>query len=153
MRDLTQTLIVGAPAAAVMDAFFDERALAAWWGATRSLCMPRLLGSYAIVWDAADRHDELLGPLGGAFRGVVMDFIPGREFFVADAYWLPDSGDPIGPMAFEVRCTDSDGGSTSMSVRQSGWDDSPRWTRYYEVLGRSLPPALERLKQYVEQRR
>ena len=34
----------------------------------------------------------MLGPLGGAFRGTVIDFIPGREFFVADAYWLPAEG-------------------------------------------------------------
>jgi uncharacterized protein YndB with AHSA1/START domain len=151
MKDLTQTLTVRAPATVVMDAFFDEDALAAWWGAMRSFCMPRLLGSYVIAWDAAGMRDELLGPLGGALRGVVMDFIPGREFFVADAYWLPTAGDPIGPMAFEVRCTAAEGGTT-VSVRQSGWDESPRWTRYYEVLARSLPPALERLKQYVESR-
>ena len=27
-----------------------------------------------------------------------------REFFVADAYWLPPDGTPIGPMALEVIC-------------------------------------------------
>jgi uncharacterized protein YndB with AHSA1/START domain len=149
MRELTHTVVVDAPAAAVLDAFFRAAAIAAWWGATRSLCIPRVLGSYVIEWDAAGTRDELLGPLGGAFRGTVVDFIPGREFFVADAYWLPAEGDPIGPMAFEVSCSAVDA-ATTLTVRQSGWDHSPRWTRYYEILARTLPPALAKLKEYVE---
>jgi hypothetical protein len=36
-------------------------------------------------------------------------------------------------------------------VQQTGVDeDSPRWLRYYELLGKGLPPALERLKTYLE---
>jgi uncharacterized protein YndB with AHSA1/START domain len=151
MRELTHTVVVDAPAAAVLDAFFRADAIAAWWGATRSLCMPRILGSYVIEWAAAGTRDELLGPLGGTFRGTVIDFIPDREFFVADAYWLPTEGDPIGPMAFGVRCT-AVHAATTVAVSQSGWDNSPRWTRYYEILARTLPPALAKLKAYVESR-
>ena len=39
------------------------------------------------------------------FTRTVMEFKPGREFFLADAYWLPPDGDPIGPMALEVTCS------------------------------------------------
>lgn len=149
MRELTHSITLNAPATAVLDAFFQEDALAAWWGASRSLCMPRVLGTYVIEWGADGTSDDLLGPLGGTFRGTVIDVVPGREFFVADAYWLPAEGDPIGPMAFEVTCTAA-AATTTVTVRQSGWEASPRWTRYYEVLARTLPPALGRLKEYVE---
>ena len=44
------------------------------------------------------------GRLGGVFRGTVMQFEAGRGFFLADVYWLPPDGDPIGPMALEVTC-------------------------------------------------
>ncbi len=89
----------------VLDAFFDQEALGAWWHFTRSLCVPRPLGVYAIEWDPTEWRDEVLGPLGGAFRGTVIEFKPGREFFIADWYWLPPDGDPVGPMAFEATCT------------------------------------------------
>jgi len=149
MRELTQTLTIAAPPAIVLEAFFDGDALAAWWQAKRSLCTPRLLGCYAVEWETPGSRDELLGPLGGVFRGTVIDWVAGREALVADAYWLPAIGDPIGPMALEIRCITGDNG-TVLSLRQSGWDNNPRWTRYYEILERSLPLALGELKRYLE---
>jgi len=149
MRELTQTLTIAAPAASVLEAFFDADALAGWWQARRSLCTPRMLGCYAVEWASPGSRDELLGPLGGVFHGTIVDFIPGREVLVADAYWLPTVGDPIGPMALEIRCTGGETG-TVLSLRQSGWDNDPRWTRYYEILERSLPTSLGELKRYLE---
>ena len=78
--------------------------MAIWWQVSRAVCTPRPLGSYAVEWDPTDWRDEVLGRLGGAFHGTVMEFRPGREFFVADLYWLPPEGDPIGPMALEATC-------------------------------------------------
>ena len=66
---------------------------------------PRPLGSYAVEWEPTEWRDEVLGRLGGTFHGTVMEFKPGREFFLADMYWLPPDGDPIGPMALEVTCS------------------------------------------------
>jgi hypothetical protein len=122
-----------------------------WWRATRSLCVPRPLGSYAVEWSPTDWKDELLGRLGGAFRGTVMEFKPGQEFFVADAYWLPPDGDPIGPMAFQGACT-LQGAGTVLRVRQSGWEDSRRWSRYYDVIATGLTQALGEMKTYLEAR-
>ena len=149
MREFAHTLAVNAPPAAVLQAFFDPDALAAWWRARRSLCVPRPLGSYAVEWEPTEWHDELLGRLGGAFRGTVIEFADDREFFVADAYWLPPDGDPIGPMALQASCT-RDGDRTILHVRQSGWEESRLWSRYYEVIGAGLTQALGRLKEYVE---
>ena len=151
MREFTHTLTIDAPPATVIDAFFDHAALATWWRATRSLCVPRPLGSYAVEWNPTEWRDELLGRLGGAFRGTVMEFKPGREFFVADAYWLPPDGEPLGPMAFQGTCTPH-GDQTILHVRQSGWEDSRRWSRYYEVIATGLTLALEELKKHVETR-
>jgi uncharacterized protein YndB with AHSA1/START domain len=134
----------------VLDAFFDAEALSAWWQVRRSLCMARPLGAYAVEWDPTEWHDEILGRLGGAFRGTVIEFKPGRELFIADAYWLPPDGEPLGPMALEATCTPH-GDRTVLHVRQSGWEDSPRWNRYYDVMATGLTLALEALKTHVEQ--
>jgi uncharacterized protein YndB with AHSA1/START domain len=151
MREFTHSLTIAAPPAAVLDAFFQHDALATWWHVTRSLCVPRPLGVFAVEWTPTIWKDEVLGRLGGAFRGTVIEFKAGREFFIADAYWLPPDGEPIGPMALEATCT-ALGDRTVLKVRQSGWDDSPRWTRYYDLVATGFTVALDQLKAYVESR-
>jgi hypothetical protein len=149
--------IESAPAR-ILAAFFEPVALTAWWDAAVAIATPRPLGAYAIEWRESDVVDGLLGRLGGVFHGMVIDFQPNRGFFVADAYWLPPEGDPVGPMALEVTCTPADrpGGreappsATLLRVVQRGLDDSPRWMRYYEVTGGALPIALEKLKGFLE---
>jgi hypothetical protein len=44
------------------------------------------------------------------------------------------------------------GDSTVLHVRQSGWENTPRWNRYYEALGTGFTLALEDLKKYLESR-
>jgi uncharacterized protein YndB with AHSA1/START domain len=151
MQEFTHSLTIAAPPAAVLDAFFDHEALATWWHVTRSLCVARPLGVYAVEWTPTEWKDDVLGRLGGAFRGTVVEFKAGREFFIADAYWLPPDGDPIGPMAFEATCATL-GDRTVLKVRQSGWEESQRWTRYYELLTTGFTVALDQLKAYVESR-
>ena len=152
MREFDHSLAIEASPARILDAFFNNDDLAAWWHVTRSLCHPRPLGSYAIEWAESESRDSVLGRLGGAFRGTVIDFKPGREFFVADAYWLPPDGEPIGPMALQVICTGL-GERVVLRVRQSGWEDGARWTRYYQLLAANLTAALNDLKAHVESRR
>ena len=103
-------------------------------------------------WAPTERRDEMLGRLGGAFHATVMEFKPGLEFFLADAYWLPPDGEPIGPMALEATCT-LQGDGTLLHVRQSGCDSSsPRWTRYYDIISTGWMLALESLKKLLEER-
>ena len=149
MREFTHTVTVEADAHAVIDAFFDPAALAAWWQVKRSLCVPRPLGGYAVEWEPTEWSDDVLGRLGGAFRGVVIDVKPGREFFVGDAYWLPPDGEPIGPMALEVRC-EAESDHTVLHVRQTGEEDNPRWARYFDLLGSGFAASLDALKNHVE---
>ncbi len=173
-------LHISAPASRVIAAFFDDRALHAWWQVTRSLAVPRTLGVYALEWPPSETADPILGRLGGVFHGSVIDVRPGRAFFVADAYWLPPAGDPIGPMAFEAVCTpcrpfhaalgsltnrvrtlfgphradaleQAQQAVTKLRVTQKGFEENPRWRRYYELLAEGMPAALERLKVYLEQ--
>ena len=80
---------------------------------------------------------------------MVIDVRLGREFFLADAYWMPPEGDPIGPMAVHVTCDPTHGG-TRLRFQQSGCDDNPRWRRFYRVIGASWSAALERLKDELE---
>jgi len=149
VREFTHSLTIQAPPAAVLDAFFDPEALASWWHVTRSLCVPRPLGVYAVEWVPTEWRDEVLGRLGGAFRGTVIEFKAGREFFIADAYWLPPDGEPIGPMVLEATCTLL-GDRTVLKVRQSGWESAPRWSRYYDLIATGFTLALEEMKRYVE---
>jgi len=149
---------IEATPARILAAFFDSRALAAWWDVATAVATPRPLGVYALTWRTSAVSDEVLGRLGGVFRGTVIDFQPGIGFFVADAYWLAPDGDPIGPMAMEVTCTPEKQPArvptappaTLLRVVQRGLDDNVRWRRYYEVVGAGLPRALEAMKGYLE---
>ena len=146
-----RTVIVQAAPERVLGAFFDPHDLAQWWQAVRSVTIPRPLGTYAVEWATTDFRDELLGRLGGALHGTVIDFRAGEEFFVGDAFWSPPDGDPIGPMALVVRCAAHGGPHiTNLSVRQSGEDDGPRWRRYFEIVAAGWQRALAELKQHLD---
>src|SRR5688572_18817964 len=87
-RELTCSLTIDAPCDAILAAFFDHAALLQWWHITRSVCVARPLGCYALEWQVAEQRDDVLGRLGGVFHGTVMTFDPHHEFFVADAWWM-----------------------------------------------------------------
>jgi uncharacterized protein YndB with AHSA1/START domain len=141
-------LIAGAPTR-VMAAFFDPVALTRWWNAVRSITTPRPLGLYAVEWAPSTDRDDVLGRLGGVFHGTVMEYVAGRELFVGEAWWHPPDGDSIGPMSLEVSCR-MDGPACRLRVHQSGFEESVRWRRYYEVIGRGWISSLAALKRYVE---
>jgi uncharacterized protein YndB with AHSA1/START domain len=151
----THSLVISAASERVLAAFFDPRQLATWWQTTRSVTTPRLFGAYAVEWATTEFRDEVLGPLGGTFHGTVVEYQAGSGFFVADAYWIPPEGDPIGPMALEVSCEphpsqDPPEPATQLHVSQRGYEDSERWARYYDVVGPGWMHALEGLKTYLE---
>jgi hypothetical protein len=156
---LDVSTVIKAPASRILKAFFDADAIGAWWQARRSVTTPRVLGVYAVEWDPTDFQDEVLGRLGGVFRGTVMQFDPGRGFFVADAFWLPPDGDPIGPMALEVVCSPvSPGGvslapgesATEVRVVQTGFERSDRWQRYYDIVSLGWERALTSMRMLLE---
>ena len=141
--EVIHTLVMPVPVARVLAAFFDARDLAIWWQVSRSVTVPRALGSYAVEWPPTNFTDDVLGRLGGAFHGTVMDYRPSHGFFVADAYWQPPDGEPIGPMALEVTCRSvGEGRATQVTVRQSAEDEGPRWQRYFDLTGRGWERAL-----------
>jgi len=144
--------IVASPSR-VMWAFFDAAALGSWWQTARSVTIPRVLGAYAVEWEPTDFKDDVLGRLGGAFHGTVMDYKPEKEFFVADAFWLPPDGNPVGPMALEVTLKPQRAKNpqiTLVSVIQRASEDGERWRRYYEVIAPGWDRALRSLKRYLE---
>jgi uncharacterized protein YndB with AHSA1/START domain len=149
MQAFEHSLLISSAPTRVLGAFFDPHALAIWWRAVRSVTTPRPLGVYAIEWEPSPDPDEILGRLGGVFHGTVMDYQPGRELFVADAWWIPPDTEPLGPMSLEVSCT-IDGPACRLRVRQSGLDDGERWRRYFEVIDRGWLSSLASLKQYME---
>jgi uncharacterized protein YndB with AHSA1/START domain len=144
-----QNVFIAAPAAAVFECFFKPEALRAWWQAVRSVTTPVVFGVYAIEWTSTPYRDDVLGPLGGTFHGTVVEFRPGRQFLVADCYWVPPEGAPLGPMALHVTCEPRAGGC-QLHVRQDGYDPSPRWRRYYAVVSRGWQLSLMALKRFAE---
>jgi uncharacterized protein YndB with AHSA1/START domain len=151
--NLECSVLINAAPDRILKAFFDSHALNAWWGVAHAVTAPRPLGPYALEWSPSEFRDEVLGTLGGIFRGTVVQFDSGSGFFVADVFWLPPEGDPIGPMALEVTVTPNEGGATRVDVRQSGFEDGIRWRRYYEVVGLGWERALASLKNLLEQER
>jgi uncharacterized protein YndB with AHSA1/START domain len=145
------TQLIQAPPARVMQAFFTDTDLKAWWGVTRAFAVPRPLGMYAIEWESTDFKDEILGRLGGAFHGTVVDVRPNASFFLAEAFWQPPDGDPIGPMALEVQCRPhGNGRQTMLTVKQSGEGEGPRFERYFSIMQRGWEAALLELKNYID---
>lgn len=144
-----QGLFIAAPPAAVYQCFFNPDALRSWWQVIRSVTTPVPFGVYAIEWAATPYRDDLLGPLGGVFHGTVIDVRPGQEFLVADCWWVPPEGSPIGPMALHVRCL-AEGAGCRLHVRQDGYEPAARWRRYYAVVSRGWQISLAALKRYAE---
>ena len=157
---LDVSVVIKCAPSRVLKAFFDADALGAWWQVAHSVTTPRALGPYAVEWAPTDFRDEVLGRLGGVFRGTVMQFDPGRGFFVADAFYLPPDGEPIGPMALEVTLTPvpgeggaaAPGGDGPIEVRvvQTGFEDGTRWRRYYELVRAGWERALHSMKMLLE---
>jgi hypothetical protein len=168
MRQFSHEMRVAAPPAAVLDAFFNAKALGEWWGASSSRCEPRPLGEYVIAWAASSEDQALvrsgaatpsrppdvmpivLGPdRQGELRGTVMEFRPGREFFVAELFWTRVGAPPTGPMALEASCVTRDLDS-ALTIRYSAADEAPGWALHRHELARLVPREMMALKSYLE---
>ena len=143
------SVLINAAPTRVLMAFFDPVALSNWWQVARSVTTPRPMGVFAVEWPPTAESDEVLGRLGGVFCGRVMEFLAGREAFIADAWWLPPDGEPLGPMALEIRCA-MDGPACRLTVTQRGFGEGPRWMRYRDVIGRGWKASLAALKTHAE---
>lgn len=144
-----QQLVIAAAPGVVFDCFFAPGAIAIWWQTVRSVTTPIPFGVYAVEWATTPFRDDLLGPLGGVFHGTVVDVRPGQQFLAAECYWIPPEGDPIGPMALQVTCQEEEAGCR-LTVRQDGYEPSPRWRRYYAIASRGWQVSLTALKRYAE---
>lgn len=144
-----QRIAISAPSAVVFDCFFSSNALRVWWQAARAITTPVALGVYAIEWAPTVHQDDVLGTLGGVFHGTVIEARRGHGFLVADAYWVPPTGQPLGPMVLQVDIKAAEGGC-QVSVRQDGYEQSERWARYYEVIANGWHVSLAALKRYAE---
>lgn len=151
---LDVTLDITAPAELVFHAFFDAPALVAWHGTSRSIATPRLLGPYVLEWPPSAERDEVLGRMGGIFRATVMHIEPNDHIFLADAFWLPPDGGPLGPLAVQITFTPTatpDGAqSTLVRIVMTGFDDGVRWKRYLGLATTQWQKALGVLKMLLE---
>ena len=135
----------------VLTAFFQPRDLAAWWEVSNAVTVPRPLAPYVVQWPPTHFSDEVLGRLGGTLHGTMMDYCEGTSFFLADLYYTPPEGAPIGPMALEIQARAiEDGRSTELSIRQSAENAGARWQRYFTVMEEGWDRALEALREHLE---
>lgn len=151
---LDVTLEIASPVERVFHAFFDPAALAAWQGTSRSIAVPRLLGPYVLEWPESAERDEMLGRMGGIFRATVMHIEPNDHIFLADAFWLPPDGGPLGPLAVQITftptATPDAGQATVVRVVITGFDDGVRWKRYLGLATSQWEKALRVLKMLLE---
>jgi len=151
---LDVTLDITAPVQLVFAAFFDAPALAAWQGTSRSIAVPRLLGPYVLEWPPSIERDEVLGRMGGIFRATVMHVEPNDHLFLADAFWLPPDGAPLGPLAVQITfsstATADGASSTLVRVVITGFDNGVRWKRYLGLATAQWQRALAVLKLVLE---
>ena len=149
--DVTCTRLIPAPPARVMQAFFADADLKAWWRVTRAFTVARTLGMYGIEWESSDFKDDVLGRLGGSFHGTIIDYRANAAFFLAEAYWQPPDGEPLGPMALTVQCRPHGNGRLTMvTVTQSGAGEGPRWERYFSIMRPGWEAALQEMESYME---
>jgi hypothetical protein len=135
----------------VLTAFFQVRDLSVWWDVSNAVTVPRPLAPYVVQWPPTPFADDVLGRLGGTLHGTLMDYREGSSFFLADLYYTPPEGAPIGPMALEIRARPiEDGRSTELLVRQSGDDEGARWQRYFAVMAAGWERALDALREHLE---
>jgi uncharacterized protein YndB with AHSA1/START domain len=151
---LDVTVDIIAPVELVFGAFFDAPMLAAWQGTCRSIAVPRLLGPYVLEWPPSAERDDVLGRMGGVFRATVMHAEPNDHLFLADAFWLPPDGGPLGPLAVQITFTPTatpDGASsTFVRVVITGFDEGVRWRRYLGLARAQWQHALSILKMLLE---
>jgi uncharacterized protein YndB with AHSA1/START domain len=151
---LDVTLDIAAPVELVFQSFFDAGALGSWQGTARSIAVPRLLGPYVLEWPPSVESDEVLGRTGGIFRATVMHIEPNDHVFLADAFWLPPDGGPLGPLAVQVTFSPTalpDGNqSTVVRVVMTGFDDGVRWRRYLGLATTQWQRGLAILKNLLE---
>ena len=151
---LDVTLEMSAPVEQVFQAFFDSAALGAWHATSRAIAVPRLLGPYVLEWPPSNERDEVLGRMGGIFRATVMHIEPNDHVFLADAFWLPPDGGPLGPLAVQItfspKATPDGRRSTLVRVVMTGFDDGVRWKRYLGLATSQWQKALGVLKMLLE---
>jgi uncharacterized protein YndB with AHSA1/START domain len=148
---------IAAPVDRVFASFFDAEALARWRRTSRSIAVPRLLGPYVLEWPPTVERDEVLGRLGGVFRATVMQVAPNDHLFLADAFWLPPDGGPLGPLAAHIdltfASTPEGDPATHVRVLITGFDDGVRWKRYLGLSRSEWRENLDALKNMLENRR
>jgi len=151
---LDVSIDIAAAPDAVFDSFFQERALAEWLGTSRSITLPRLIGPYVLEWPTTDERDDVLGRSGGVLRGSVMQIEPGSYVFLADVYWLPPDGPPLGPFGIQLTLVpaarEDRPRSTLVRVVISGFDQGARWKRYHGLAAAQWQRALRMLKTLLE---
>jgi hypothetical protein len=83
-----------------------------------------------------------------------MHIEPNDHVFLADAFWLPPDGGPLGPLAVQITLTAQatpDGTrSTVVRVVMTGFDNGVRWRRYLGLATTQWQTALGVLKRSLE---
>jgi uncharacterized protein YndB with AHSA1/START domain len=144
------SVVVDAPAARAFQAFLVHEDLVYWWAVERSVAVARATGPWAVTWPASPRHDDVLGQLGGTLHGTIVE-CGDRALLIADVFWQPPAGDPLGPMVLEITCDpEGDGTTTRVTVRQRAGENGPRWQRYFTLTHAGWTQALATLKDYLE---
>ena len=151
---LDLTIVIVASPEQVLKAFFDADALGAWWQVAHSVTTPRMLGPYA---DRMDAHRLPRRRPGPPRRRLPRHRHAVRRRVRASSSRIASGCRPtaIRSVRWRSRCACTPAGpdvaaGTRVHVRQSGFEESVRWRRYYEIVGDGWERALASLRSLLE---
>jgi uncharacterized protein YndB with AHSA1/START domain len=147
-------IVVRATGMQVLFAFLDPEAIKSWWGARNVVIEPRPGGLLVIEWEPGRfGEDNLLGPLGGVFAGIVDRSQAGHFVHFGSLYWLSPKGDALGPTRLEVTVrsrNDPREAPTLLQVVGSGYHTGRVWDRWFEVSQRAWEHTIVNVQAWCE---
>jgi len=143
MRKVESSIIINAPATAIIDAFTDPRQLKGWWGVHSSLVQPAPGGLYILAWKGNEGFNYIN-------TGIVKAYEAGLFIEIEKLSYLNTERQILGPMTLLVECSPHNA-STYVHVCQGGYQSGGDWDWFYDIVLENWPIALQNLKKYLEQ--
>ena len=146
LRFVENTIIIDKSPEAVLDAFTTPSDLNAWWGVNRSLIELKKGGLYSLLWQSNDNAIDFVT------TGIIGEYIPGCQLKIENMVYFNPVRPVFGPMRLIVLTT-SERIGTTLTVVQDGYQLSPDWDWYYNIVRETWPRAILKIKDYLENRK
>jgi uncharacterized protein YndB with AHSA1/START domain len=122
----------------------DVEMMRQWWGVHRGLVDGREGGVWALTWDVpAEGFGHVV------LSGTIKSLRHGEQLHIENLLFFNKERMVLGPMTLDFDVSVSAGRSV-VKVRQGGYGAGGDWDWYYQLVMENWPPALARLKEFLE---